>query len=83
MKKKLFDDFSTSVLAASENMDPFVFIPWMVSCGVGTYIQYYFDAVRNRLQTINIYWSWSKEELFRKLYANKSLIMASLQIFSK
>ena len=48
-------DFSTSISETSENVYLFVFISWLVSFGVCIYIQYFFDVVRNKLQTKNIY----------------------------
>ena len=47
-------DFSISVLEWSENVYVFASISWLVSFGVYIYIQYLFDVVRDKFQTINI-----------------------------
>ena len=41
----------------------FVCISWLVSFGVCIYIQYYFDVVRNKLQTTNIYTRVDKKKI--------------------
>ena len=53
MKKK--EDFSTSISEASGNVYLFVSLSRFASFGVCSYIQYYFDVVRNKLQTIIIH----------------------------
>ena len=52
MKKQ---DFSTSVSEANENVYLFVSLSRLVSIGVGIYMQYFLDVVRNKFQTTNIY----------------------------
>ena len=52
-------DFSTSVSETSENVYLFVFISWLVSF----YTQYFFDVVRNKLQTISIYTRVNKKKI--------------------
>ena len=46
--------FSTSISETSENVYLFVFISWLVSFGVCMYIQWFFDVVINKHQTISI-----------------------------
>ena len=41
----------------------FVCISWLVSFGVCIYIRYYFDVVRNKLQTTNIYTRVDKKKI--------------------
>ena len=48
-----------------------VFISWLVSFGVCIQMQYFYDAVRNKLQTINIYFSQSKDQKFKKIFFRK------------
>ena len=48
-------DFSTSISETSEIVYLFAFISWLLSFWVCIYIQYFFDMVRNKLQTIDIY----------------------------
>ena len=45
-------DFSTPVSQTSGNVYHFVSIWWLVSFGVCVYIQYFFDVVRKKFQTI-------------------------------
>ena len=40
----------------------FVFISWLVYFGICIHMQYFCDVVRNKLQTISIYYSESKED---------------------
>ena len=47
--------FSKSISEARENVNVFVSHLWLVFSAVCTYIQYFFDVMRNKLQTINIY----------------------------
>ena len=37
------------------------FITWLASLGVCIYLECLFDIVRNKLQAINIYWSYQKK----------------------
>ena len=79
----------------------FVFISWSISCVVCIYMQYFFDVVRNKLQTIipaktnqkkikrlrkeYAMWTcfnfWPIKNTLRKLWANGSWIMTSIQIY--
>ena len=54
--------FSTSISEASKIVYLFVSLSRLVSFGVCINIQYFFDVVRNKLQTINIYQNLSKED---------------------
>ena len=56
-------NFNMTLRETSENVYLFVFISWLVSFGVCIYVQYFFDVVRNKLQTINIYSRVDKKKI--------------------
>ena len=61
-----------------------IFISWSVSFGVCIQIQYFCDVVRNKLQTINIYLNWSKEDQkFKKIICEHGLNFDPWKTFSK
>ena len=88
MKKQ---DFSTSISETSGNV--FLSVSWLVSFGVCIYIQHFFDEIFTRVNQKKIKSSikeyimgtcfkfWPMKNIFRNLSANKSLIMACLQIY--
>ena len=84
--------FSTSVTETRENICFYFMIgfPWSLFI---IHIQYFFSIVRNyskhliptRVNQANVMWTcfkfWPMKNIFCKLQANESLIMASLQIY--
>ena len=74
MKKK--QGFLTSIAETSENVYLFVSLSgYLFPFLVCIYIQYFFDVVRNKLQTININYSKSEEDqkLKKRVYQVKVL----------
>ena len=53
--KICWEEIINSALETTENGCLVILISWLVSLGVCIYIQYFFDVVRSKLQTINIY----------------------------